>query len=115
MSRPITVKVAIAMMMMMDVLMFIFIITTTGGQVNRQQAIAKSRCSKGVNSRSHAVFCCAILLFADLERAGGEVILADGEVIMAGGEGMIAGPTSRPLHPTTHHSQNYSHNVLLNT
>jgi len=77
--------------------------------------MTKSRCSKGFNLRLRAVFCCAILLFADLERAGGEVIMADGEVIMAGGEAMIAGPTSGPLHPTTHHSQNYSQHVLLNT
>ena len=53
-----------------------------------QQAITKSRCSKGFNLRLRAVFCFAILLFADLERAGGEAI--------------IAGPTSGPLYPMIH-------------
>ena len=90
--------------------------------------MTKSKCSKGFNLRLRAVFCCAILLFADLERAGGEVIMADGEItmagdevtmaggeVMAGGEAMIAGSISGPLHPTTHHSQNYSQHVLLNT
>ncbi len=97
--------------------------------------MTKSKCSKGFNLRLRAVFCCAILLFADLERAGGEVIMADGEItmaggevtmaggevtmaggeVMAGGEAMIAGSTSGPLHPTTHHSQKYSQHVLLNT
>ena len=66
--------------------------------------MSKSRCSKGFNLRLRAVFCCAILLFADLERVGGEVIMADGEVtmaggevMMAGGEAMIAGSTSAQL------------------
>ena len=90
--------------------------------------MTKSKCSKGFNLRLRAVFCCAILLFADLERAGGEVIMADGEItmagdevtmaggeVMAGGEAMIAGSISGPLHPTTHHSQKYSQHVLLNT
>ena len=50
----------------------------------------------------------------EITMAGGEVTMANGEV-MAGGEAMIAGSTSGPLHPTTHHSQNYSQHVLLNT
>ena len=95
----------------------------------RQQAIAKSRCSsKGFNLRLRAEFSCAILLFADLERArgevivvggevimaggevivvGGEAVMAGGEAIMAGGEGMIAGPTSGPLHSIIHCAQRY--------
>ena len=60
--------------------------------MNRQQATAKSRCSKGLRLR--AVFCFAILLFADLEGAAFDVI--------------IAGPTSGPLHPLTKYGERYS-------
>ncbi len=90
--------------------------------------MTKSRCSKGFNLRLRAVFCCAILLFADLERPGGEVIaaggefivaggkvivaggkliVAGGEVTMAGGEASMAGLTSGPLHPIIHCAEQY--------
>ncbi|KAA6424767.1 MAG: hypothetical protein FRX49_05434 [Trebouxia sp. A1-2] len=40
--------------------------------MNKPQAIIKPRCSKGFHLRLRAVFCCAIFLFADLEREGGK-------------------------------------------
>ncbi len=110
--------------------------------MNKQQAMTKSRCSKGFNLRLRAVFCCAILLFADLERVGGagiiaggevimaggevtmaggevttavgEAVMAGGEVIIAGGEAIIADPTSGPLHALTNYGEHCSQHTVLN-